>query len=157
MEITLTPIATVVGGRSQVADDYWGGIQSIIRLNADLPLDTLKGLEEFSHLQVVWHFHHGSEDDVHLGSRHPRGNTDWPETGTFVHRNHRRPARLAISHPRLLKVEGRDLYVEDLDAVDGTPILDIAPWFAEFGPRGEVRQPAWPGQMLSDYWATPPR
>ncbi|MFY7064689.1 TrmO family methyltransferase domain-containing protein [Nocardiopsis changdeensis] len=152
MKITLSPIATVIGGRPEVSDDYWGGVRSVIRLNEDLPLDTLKGLEEFSHLEVVWHFSKGSDADVHLGARHPRNNPDWPETGTFVHRNHRRPARIAVSHPRLLSVEGRDLHVEDLDAVDGTPVYDIAPWFAEFGPRGEVNQPSWPGEMLSRYW-----
>ena len=152
MEITLSPIATVVGGRSEVSDDYWGGVRSVIRLNKDLPLDTLKGLEEFSHLEVVWHFSRSSDADVHLGARHPRNNPDWPETGTFVHRNHRRPARIAVSHPRLLKVKGRDLHVEDLDAVDGTPVYDIAPWFAEFGPRGETSQPSWPGEMLGRYW-----
>lgn len=153
MEITLTPIGVVVGGRSDVADDYWGGVQSIIRLNEDLPESTVQGLEEFSHLQVLWSFSRGSTQDVHLGARHPRGNPEWPETGTFVHRNHRRPARVAISHPRLLGVQGRDLLVEDLDAVDGTPVYDLAPWFIEFGPRGQVRQPAWPTQMLSSYWA----
>lgn len=99
MEITLSPIATVIGGRSEVSDDYWGGVRSVIRLNEDLPSDTLKGLEEFSHLEVVWHFSEGSDADVHLGARHPRNNPDWPETGRFVHHNHRRPARIAISHP----------------------------------------------------------
>ncbi|MFD6094872.1 TrmO family methyltransferase [Nocardiopsis flavescens] len=156
MQISLSPIATVIGGRTEVADDYWGGVQSIIRLNDDLPLDTLKGLEEFSHLQVVWHFSLGSNEDIHLGSRHPRNNPEWPETGTFVHRNHRRPARLAVSHPHLLHIDGRDLHVEDLDAVDGTPVLDLAPWFAEFGPHGQVQQPSWPGEMLKDYWSLRP-
>jgi tRNA (Thr-GGU) A37 N-methylase len=40
-------------------------------------------------------------------------------------------------------VEGLDLYVADLDAIDGTPALDVKAWMAEFGPRGEVRQPDW--------------
>ncbi|WP_268805642.1 TrmO family methyltransferase domain-containing protein [Marinactinospora thermotolerans] len=114
-----------------------------------------QGLDEFSHIQVVWHFSRGSEADVHLGARHPRGNTAWPQTGTFVHRNHRRPARIAVSHPRLLRVEGRDPHVEDLDAVRGTPVLDIAPWFTEFGPRGEVSRPRWPTEMLAGYRETP--
>ncbi|MGI5121508.1 TrmO family methyltransferase domain-containing protein [Marinactinospora thermotolerans] len=155
MEITLPPIATVVSGRDEVTDDYWGGVRSVIRLNEDLPVDTLQGLDEFSHIQVVWHFSRGSEADVHLGARHPRGNTAWPQTGTFVHRNHRRPARIAVSHPRLLRVEGRDPHVEDLDAVRGTPVLDIAPWFTEFGPRGEVSRPRWPTEMLAGYRETP--
>ncbi|MFC9085505.1 TrmO family methyltransferase domain-containing protein [Nocardiopsis dassonvillei] len=62
---------------------------------------------------------------------------------------------MAVSHPRLLRGEGHDLHVEDLDAVDGTPVLDIAPWFVKFVPRGEVSQPRWPGEMLSNYGKQP--
>jgi tRNA (Thr-GGU) A37 N-methylase len=46
-----------------------------------------------------------------------------------------------------------DLHVEDLDAVDGSPILDIKSWFNEFGPRGEIRQASWSSEMLVDYFA----
>lgn len=146
------PVASVVGGHTRVQDDYQGGVQAVIRLNGAYPLETLQGIEEFSHLTVTWRFHLARPDDVQLHARSPRGDTRWPATGTFVHRNHRRPNQLAISYPRLLGVEGRDLLVTDLDAVDGTPILDLAPYFQEMGPHGPVRQPAWPGEMLSDYW-----
>jgi tRNA (Thr-GGU) A37 N-methylase len=155
MSITLEPIAHVVGGRSEPSDDFWGGTRAIIRLEPHFDADTLLGIEEFSHLQVIWHFHRASPQDIHLGARHPRNNPAWPSTGTFVHHNHRRPAQVGISHPRLLKVDGLDLHVEDLDAIDGTPVVDLAPWFAEFGPRGEVAQPAWPAEMLSRYWDRP--
>ncbi|WP_369174992.1 TrmO family methyltransferase [Streptomyces sp. R28] len=77
-------------------------------------------------------------------------------TGTkwFAHQNHRRPNQLATSFPRLLKLDGLDLHVTDLDAVDGTPLYDLAPYFKEMGPRGEIHEPEWPGEMLKDYWAT---
>jgi tRNA (adenine37-N6)-methyltransferase len=145
-------VATVVGGHLKPSDDFQGGVESIIRLNPEFPLETLQGIEEFSHLVVAWHFHQASPDDVALHARSPRGNPQWPATGTFVHRNHRRPNQLATSFPRLLKVEGRDLHVTDLDAVDGTPVIDLAPYFEEMGPRGAVRQPSWPTEMLQDYW-----
>ena len=61
--------------------------------------------------------------------------------------------QLAESFPRLLKVDGLDLHVADLDAIDVTPIYDLAPYFKEMGPRGEVREPKWPAEMLEDYWA----
>ncbi|MFF4924168.1 TrmO family methyltransferase [Kitasatospora sp. NPDC001261] len=147
------PIATVVGGHIEPADDFQGGVESIIRLNDEYPLDTLQGLEEFSHLAVIWFFHRASPDDVQLHARSPRGDSRWPATGTFVHRNHRRPAQIATSYPRLLRVDGRDLHVTDLDAVDGTPVLDLAPWFVAMGPRGPITEPAWPGEMLARYWA----
>ncbi|WP_443048395.1 SAM-dependent methyltransferase [Streptomyces sp. H39-C1] len=145
-------IATVVGGRAEPTDDYWGGTESIIRLHPRFPVETVQGLEEFSHLVVTFRFHLVDPSDVHLGARSPRNNPDWPATGTFVHRNMRRPNRLGTSFPRLLRVDGLDLHVTDLDAIDGTPVIDIAPWFAEFGPRGDVRQPSWPTQMLENYW-----
>ncbi|MET8678206.1 SAM-dependent methyltransferase [Streptomyces sp. NPDC004647] len=145
-------VAQVVGGHSEPADDFQGGVQSVIRLNEGFPLETLQGIDAFSHLLVVWQFHRASPDAVALHARSPRDNPDWPATGTFVHRNHRRPNQLAVSFPRLLKVEGRDLHVTDLDAVDGTPIIDLAPYFQEMGPRGAVTQPNWPTQMLQDYW-----
>ncbi|MEV0692204.1 SAM-dependent methyltransferase [Streptomyces sp. NPDC050388] len=148
------PIATVVGGHTRVLDDYQGGVRSIIRLHDAYPLETLQGIEDFSHLTVTWCFHLARPEDVQLHARSPRGNTRWPATGTFVHRNHRRPNQLAISYPRLLDVDGRDLLVTDLDAVDGTPVIDLAPYFEQMGPQGPIRQPAWPGEMLDpSYWA----
>ncbi|MEH0650465.1 SAM-dependent methyltransferase [Streptomyces scabiei] len=149
--LEIKPIGIVVGGRTEVTDDHWSG-SAIIRLNSDFPLEVVRGLEEFSHLLVVWHFHKASPSDVALHARSPRNNSRWPATGTFVHRNHRRPNQLAQSFPRLLKVDGLDLHVTDLDAIDGTPVYDLGPYFAEMGPRGEVREPKWPAEMLSDYW-----
>ncbi|MFE0520768.1 SAM-dependent methyltransferase [Streptomyces sp. NPDC058954] len=153
MTLQIEPIGTVVGGRTEVADDNWGGVESIIRLNSTYPLDVVKGLSEFSHLIVTWHFSKASPDDVALHARSPRNDPRWEPSGTFAHRNHRRPNQLATSFPRLLKVEGLDLHVADLDAVDGTPVYDLGPYFQEMGPRGNVHEPEWPGDMLKDYWA----
>ncbi|MFJ1662473.1 TrmO family methyltransferase domain-containing protein [Streptomyces anthocyanicus] len=150
--LQIVPIATVVGGHTEVLDDYQGGVESIIRYDATYPLEMVQRLDEFSHLTVVWHFHLASPDDVHLHARSPRNNPRWPATGPLAHRNHRRPNQLGISHPRLLSIDGRDLLVTDLDAVDSTPVIDIGPWFTDMGPRGPVREPAWPGEMLKDYW-----
>ncbi|MFD4999726.1 SAM-dependent methyltransferase [Streptomyces buecherae] len=150
--LTVTPVATVVGGHQEPSDDYQGGVESVIRLHDGYPLETLQGLGEFSHLTVVWHFHRASPDDVALHARSPRGDSRWPATGTFVHRNHRRPNQLATSYPRLLRVAGRDLHVTDLDAVDGTPVIDLAPYFPQMGPRGPVSVPPWVTEMLPDYW-----
>ncbi|AZK95392.1 SAM-dependent methyltransferase [Streptomyces tsukubensis] len=153
--LEIRPIGYVVGGRSEVSDDQWSGT-AVIRLNPEFPAEVVQGLAEFSHLLVVWHFHRASPADVALHARSPRNDPRWPATGTFVHRNHRRPNQLAQSFPRLLKVDGLNLHVTDLDAVDGSPVYDLAPYFREMGPRGPIRQPTWPGEMLTDYWAEPP-
>ena len=151
--ITVPVIGKVVGGHTGRMDDYKGGLESIIRLNPEYPVETLQGIERFSHLQVTWFFSEGSPDDVALHARSPRDNPNWPATGTFVHHNHRRPARIATSFPRLLGVDGRDLRVTDLDADDGTPVIDLVAVFQEMLPHGPVSQPSWPSEMLANYWA----
>ncbi|GFE25753.1 SAM-dependent methyltransferase [Streptomyces nigrescens] len=147
-------LAHVVGGREKPTDDFWGGTRSIIRIDSEqFPPDSVAGLEEFSHLEIVFRFHLTDPTDLHAGARRPRDNPAWPATGIFAHRNMRRQNWLGVSRCRLLRVDGLDLHVEDLDAVDGTPVLDIKPWFVEMGPRGEVHQPPWPTEMLRDYYA----
>jgi tRNA (adenine37-N6)-methyltransferase len=152
------PVAYVVGGIDKVSDDYWGGVHSIIRIDRSRfgPAAT-EGLAEFSHLEIVFRFHLTDPSDLNLGARRPRDNPDWPEVGIFGHRNMRRLNWLGVSRCRLLRVDGLDLHVEELDAVDGTPVLDIKPWFTEFGPRGDVHQPEWTTEMLGNYFSARPR
>lgn len=152
--IEFTPVAHVVGGKTEVADDYWGGIRSIIRIDESFPVECTAGLDEFSHLEIAFHFHLETAQ-FNPGARSPRNNPDWPKVGLFGHRNMARPNPIGISRCRLIQVDGLDLHVEELDAVDGTPVLDIKPWFPVFGPRGEIRTPVWPGEMLADYFAEP--
>jgi tRNA (Thr-GGU) A37 N-methylase len=152
------PVAYVVGGRVEPTDDYWGGTRSIVRINgARFGADATAGLDEFSHLEIVFRFHLTDPADLHLGARPARGNPNWPAVGIFGHRNMRRINWLGVSRCRLIKVDGLDLHVEDLDAVDGTPVLDIKPWFVEMGPRGDIRQAPWSTEMLRNYYASPPR
>jgi tRNA (Thr-GGU) A37 N-methylase len=147
-------LAWVVGGRFEPTDDYWGGTRAIVRIDGSrFPVEATAGLEEFSHLEIVFRFHLTDPADLNLGARRPRDNPDWPEVGIFGHRNMRRLNWLGVSRCRLLKVDGLDLHVEDLDAVDGSPVLDIKPWFSEMGPRGAVRQAEWSHTMLRDYYA----
>jgi tRNA (Thr-GGU) A37 N-methylase len=56
---------------------------------------------------------------------------------------------------RLLGVDGLSLNVVGLDAIDGTPVLDVKPYMEEFGPRGEVRQPVWSHELMAGYWKAP--
>jgi tRNA (adenine37-N6)-methyltransferase len=152
------PIAHVIGGRIEPTDDYWGGTRSIIRIDSNrFDVDATKGLDEFSDLEIIYRFHLTDPTDLHLGARRARDNPDWPEVGIFGHRNMRRVNWLGVSRCRLIKIDAIDLHVEELHAVDSTPILDIKPWFREFGPRGAVRQAAWSTEMLTKYFATPPQ
>lgn len=73
MVLEINPIGEVVAGRADVADGYWGGVESTIQLDTGFPLDAVQGLEGFSRLVVVWHFDQASPDDVEYHARSPRG------------------------------------------------------------------------------------
>ncbi len=147
------PVGVVVGGRTEVADDAWGRETAVIRLDDRLfGPEALFGLENFSHVEVVYHFDRVPVEKVETGARRPRGNPDWPLVGIFAQRGKNRPNRLGVSRCRVVKVDGLDVHVEGLDAVDGTPVLDLKPYMDEFGPRGERRQPEWATALMRDYY-----
>ncbi|MER6981398.1 SAM-dependent methyltransferase [Streptomyces carpinensis] len=148
------PLGRVVGGREEVRDDDWGGVEAVIRLDADrFGPDALAGLDAFSHLEVVYHFDRVPVEKIETGARHPRGNTDWPLVGIFAQRGKNRPNRIGVSRCRLLKVDGLDVHVRGLDAVDGTPVLDIKPYMTEFGPQDvPTTQPAWATDIMRRYY-----
>ncbi|MBW5486315.1 SAM-dependent methyltransferase [Streptomyces bambusae] len=153
MAIESDPVGVVVGGRTVVADDDWGREAAVIRLDGErFGPEALYGLADFSHLEVVYHFDRVPVDRIETGARHPRGNEDWPLVGIFAQRGKNRPNRLGVSRCRIVKVDGLDVHVEGLDAVDGTPVLDLKPYLEEFGPRGEVRQPEWATELMRDYY-----
>ena len=151
--ISLLPVGVVHASRKTPIDDNWGSEASIIELDASrFTPDALMGLGDFSHLEVVFLMHRVPQEEIEAGARHPRGRKDWPQVGIFAQRGKGRPNRIGISRCTLRGVEGLKLMVEGLDAIDGTPILDIKPYMAEFGPRGEVRQPAWAVEIMKEYY-----
>ena len=153
MTIEIIPIGTVRGGRTVPDDDRWSG--SRCRLELDPALfkpDALAALDRFSHAEVVFFFDRVSGDDIVYGARHPRGRRDWPSVGIFAQRGKNRPNRLGVSVCKILSVDGLAVEVEGLDAIDGTPLIDIKPVMREFLPRDEIRQPAWSSELMKDYW-----
>lgn len=149
---TVVPIGTVIGGRVEPTDDGWDGVSAVIRVADRFGEDALAGLEGFSHVEVVYRFHLVDERDVVTGARRPRGRSDWPAVGIFAQRGRVRPNRLGVSVARLDRVDGRDVHVTGLDAIDGTPVLDLKPYMSGFAPRGELRQPAWADEIMREYW-----
>jgi tRNA (adenine37-N6)-methyltransferase len=63
-----------------------------------------------------------------------------------------RPNRIGVSICRLLSVTGLTLFVEGLDAVDGSPVLDIKPVWNGYLPRGALREPRWAQELMAGYW-----
>ena len=154
--ISMVPLGVVRSSRKEPTDDYWGGVESIIEFDAErFTSQSLAGLEAFSHVEVVFVFHLYREEDAEVASRRPRGRADWPSMGVFAQRNKHRPNRIGVSRARLVAVEETRIRVEGLDAVDGTPVLDVKPYFLAFGPRGEIAEPPWVAELMRDYYATP--
>jgi tRNA-Thr(GGU) m(6)t(6)A37 methyltransferase TsaA len=148
------PVAAVVGGRPEVRDDDWDAVEAIVRIDERFDPEALEGLDAFSHVELVYVFDRVDPADVETGARHPRGNGEWPRVGIFAQRAKDRPNRIGVSVCRLLGVDGLDVHVAGLDAVDGTPVLDLKPVMAEFVPRGEIRQPAWAAELMAGYWVS---
>lgn len=150
--ITIAPVAHVRSSRNDLSDDLWGDVRARIELVDDLPAESLDGLDEFSHVEVLFHFDRVAADAVHRGARHPRGNTAWPRVGIFAQRGKDRPNRLGSTIARVVGREPRALLVEGLDAIEGTPVVDLKPVMTEFLPREAVRQPGWSHELMARYW-----
>jgi tRNA-Thr(GGU) m(6)t(6)A37 methyltransferase TsaA len=159
MDILLSPIGWVRSSEKGPREDYWGKVVSEIVFDRDsFSPRALDGLSEFSHVEVLFHLHGVNERSVIAGRRHPRGNVKWPEVGIFAQRAKSRPNRIAATICRLLSVQDLALTVQGLDALDGSPVLDIKPVFAEFLPeRASIRQPKWSREMMTKYFASDKR
>ena len=152
-EYLVKPIGIVISPRQDVGDDHWGGVVSTIQLDQEtFSPDSTLGLADFSHIEVVYVFHKVATTDLVLNTEHPRENKDWPKVGIFAQRKKNRPNRLGVSTCRLLAVNGLTITVEALDAVDGSPVLDIKPYIQEFAPREVTHQPSWVHELMREYF-----
>lgn len=148
----MRPIGVVRAARTEASDDFWGGSSSRIELHDEYEAESLAGLTEFSHVEIVFLFDRVQSDRIVSGARHPRNRKEWPLVGIFAQRGKNRPNRIGTTIARVERVEGKTLTVAELDAIDGTPVLDIKPVMREFLPRTEVHQPAWSSELMRDYW-----
>jgi tRNA (adenine37-N6)-methyltransferase len=139
--------------RQHAEDDFWGGEEACIALTGEFTPEALAGIAEFSHVEILFLFHEVEPAKIVTGACHPRNNPEWPAVGIFAQRGKNRPNRIGSTLCRVVRVEGAKLIVAELDAIDGTPVLDIKPVMAEFLPRQEVRQPAWSHQLMRQYWS----
>lgn len=145
-------VGTVVAGRDEPGQsDHWGGVISVIELAASMGDNALNGLAEFSHVQVVYGFHLAAERDDYLDVRRPRARADLPAVGVFADRGPRRPNRIGVTDCPILAVDGRWLMVRGLDAVRGTPVIDLKPVVRAFQVTDTV-EPAWVAELLRVYW-----
>lgn len=151
LNFQFSPIAYVTNTRKEPTDDNWGAITSTITLADEIPTIALENIELFSHLEIIYHFHLVGDGNF-VYSRHPRGNTAYPEMGILAQRNKDRPNYIGLCTVELVAHDGRTLIVKNLDAIDGTPILDIKPVFKQFQPQSNTKQPAWVDDLTKHYW-----
>ncbi len=151
--ILLKPIGQVRGGRSEAIDDDWDSVEAVIELDAaQFKPDATASLGDFSHIEVVFHFDQVPDEEIDSGARHPRGRKDWPLVGIFAQRGKGRPNRIGVTVCKLLCADGLTLNVRGLDAIAGTPVLDVKPVMTGFLPRGAVREPDWARELMAGYW-----
>ncbi|MGE8003183.1 tRNA (N6-threonylcarbamoyladenosine(37)-N6)-methyltransferase TrmO [Lysinibacillus sp. NPDC093216] len=152
MLYNIKPIAVVSNSRKMIEDDNWGDVISIIELTKDMHESSLKGIDDFSHLEIIFYFDKVADEKIQYEARHPRNNKDYPEVGIFAQRGKNRPNKLGVTVVELLELKDRSLIVKGLDAIDGTPIIDIKPVMKEFLPKGEIKQPRWANDLMKNYW-----
>jgi len=152
MKFDVAPIAVVRSPRKDLSDDFWGKVDAEIVLDDALGEEAFFGLDDFSHVEVLFLMDRVDPLKVETGARHPRERADWPLVGIFAQRGKARPNRIGLTRATIVKLEGRVLTVRGLDAIDGTPVLDVKPWMDEFAPIGTTRQPAWASELMRDYY-----
>ena len=143
MNYSVRAIAYIRNERSEAIDDNWGDIVSTVELAREVPSEALTGLEEFSHVEIVFFADWAEDVPPAAWHRRPRGNEKWPDIGVFAQRNKDRPNRILLSTVALDDVGERSFTVRGLDGIDGTPVLDIKPVFRWSRPDGALRVPAW--------------
>lgn len=153
MSFVIEKIATVFNDADNRCDENWNDIISTIALDDKYSEETLSGLENFSHVEILYGFHRISKDEISTSKRSPRNNPQYPLTGIFSQRASKRPNLLGISIVKIKKVSNRSLIVSGLDAVNGSPVYDIKPVIREFLPeKSEIIQPEWASDIMKNYF-----
>jgi tRNA-Thr(GGU) m(6)t(6)A37 methyltransferase TsaA len=110
----------------------------------------LDGIEEFSHLLVLYWAHLVEPEGRSLTRVHPMGRNDLPLVGVFSTCSPDRPNPILVIAVRLLERSGNILRVEGLDAVDGSPVLDIKPYLPSYYAAKDVKLSDWMNRILSN-------
>jgi tRNA (adenine37-N6)-methyltransferase len=145
-------IGVVDASRPPAEDDDRGGERARVTLTDAFGEDALQGIEAFSPAEILFLFHEVDPAKIVTGARHPRNKPDWPAVGIVAQRGKNRPNRIGSTVCRIPRRDGKTLHVAELDAIDGSPVLDITPVMAEFLPRETIVQPAWSHALMRHDW-----
>lgn len=146
----MQPIGYVQNGVKTKKHETWGADVSTILLKEEY-YTGLKGLEDFSHAMIIYYLDKAKyEKEKHL-QRRPRDRADMPLMGIFAQRNKDRPNTIGITSVEIVAADERSLTVKGLDAIDGTPVLDIKPYYPAYDKR-EATVPEWVERLLEGYF-----
>lgn len=148
---TFEPIGCVRTSAKETIDEGWGDVESLIELAPEF-LDGLIGLDGFSHAIVLTHLHLARYEATSHLVRHPRDRNDLPRCGIFSQRAKHRPNPIGVTTVRILGVQERGLLVKGLDAIDGTPVLDIKPYVPAMDAADSASIPDWMVAIMSGYF-----
>jgi len=144
--IVLKPIGTVHNQASARPESGWEEFTSTIVIDEGLT-EHLEGLEEFSHIVVTFWMHACALESPPPTKVHPRGRADLPLVGLFASHAPHRPNSLGITIARLVERRGNVLTVTGLDAIDGTPVIDIKPYMPLLDSPESIRMPEWVAKL----------
>lgn len=149
-EIIMHPIGTVKNEVSSRKDVSWGSDTSVIQLE-DEYCSGLSGLEDFSHAIILFYLDQAKYiREKHL-QRRPQNREDMPLVGIFSQRGKDRPNQIGMTAVRILSVSENSLVVQGLDAIDGTPVLDIKPYYPVYD-RKDAEVPEWVDRLMEHYF-----
>ena len=149
--MTLKSVGHVVSPVENMVDEKWGRVISKIVLLPEYA-GGLDGLDGFSHAIVVTYLHRAKyERPLHL-KRRPRGLESMPLVGIFSQRAKDRPNPIGITAVKLVRVGADYLEVQGLDAINGTPVLDIKPYFPLYDRIAAPRTPEWVDELMQGYF-----
>lgn len=136
---------------TKMAEEHWADVVSEIHLD-DLYAPGLQGIDSWSHVMVVYYMHEAPFDMERDLVRRPRERDDMPEIGVFARRSPNRPNGIGVTAVEVVKVEGNVLTVRRLDAIDGTPVLDLKPYAPVYDSVYEPLIPVWFIRLMQDYY-----
>ena len=149
-KIVLEPIGVVKNSVENKKDVSWGEDISTIVLNEEY-CTGFKGLEDFSHVIVLYHLDKANYDSQKHLQRRPQNRDDMPLVGIFSQRGKDRPNRIGMTSVEIVSVSERELTLKGLDAIDGTPVLDIKPYYPVYDKK-EATVPEWVDRLMEHYF-----
>lgn len=150
MEIKLSEIGFVKNNVENKKDTAWGEDVSQIVLNEQFS-GGLKGLEDFSHVTIVYYLDEAAFDIEKHIQRRPQNRDDMPLVGIFSQRGKDRPNQIGMTSVKIVSVDDDILTVSGLDAIDGTPVLDIKPYYPVYD-RRDAAVPEWVDRLMEHYF-----